>query len=250
MPMRPTATERFYAESIQEMTKTGLPFMIGGTYAVNIYAALDRPTKDLDFFVKAGDYPRFLNHFNGLGYTTGVDDERWLAHARKGRGNAYFDLIFGSENAVTPVQDQWFTNARVTKLFDKQVLVLPPTELIWSKVFIQNRNRYDGNDIAHLILKTGNEVEWNRLLSYMEQYWEVLLFHIINFRFIYPSERETIPRWILDELLDRLHHQIEAPTPKMKACRGRLLSRRDYMIDVQEWGFADLIGGEGKGAVA
>jgi hypothetical protein len=27
----------------------------------------------------------------------------------------------------------------------------------------------------------------------MEQYWEVLLIHILNFRFIYPSERDKIP---------------------------------------------------------
>ena len=33
-----------------------------------------------------------------------------------------------------------------------------------------------------------------RLLSYAEQYWEVLLIHVLNFRFIYPTERDRIPQ--------------------------------------------------------
>jgi hypothetical protein len=97
-----------------------------------------------------------------------------------------------------------------------------------------------------LILKKSDVIDWERLLSYMEQYWEVLLIHILNFRFIYPSEREKVPRWLLDELLSRLEHQINLPTPRIKACRGRLYSKTDYAVDVIEWGFADLVGGENE----
>ena len=31
----------------------------------------------------------------------------------------------------------------------------------------------------------------------------------------------------------------------MKVCRGRMFSPRDYIIDINEWGFAD-VGGEGS----
>ncbi len=34
------------------------------------------------------------------------------------------------------------------------------TDLIWSKVFIQNRERYDGADVAHLILLRHQEINW------------------------------------------------------------------------------------------
>jgi len=118
--------------------------------------------------------------------------------------------------------------------------------LIWSKAFIQYRERYDGADVAHLILKKSEEIDWTRLLSYLEAYWEVLLIHVLNFRFIYPSEREKIPRWLLDELMSRLQHQIALPTPRIKTCRGRLYSKTDYAVDVVEWGFADLVGGENE----
>jgi hypothetical protein len=106
------------------------------------------------------------------------------------------------------------------RVHEIEVNVLGVTELIWSKVWIQYRERYDGADVAHLILKNSDSIDWERLLSYMEQYWEVLLIHILNFRFIYPTEREKIPRWLLDELLSRLHHQIALPTPRIKVCRG------------------------------
>jgi hypothetical protein len=113
-------------------------------------------------------------------------------------------------------------------------------------VFIQNRDRYDGADVAHLILKKHEEIDWKLLLAYMDQYWEVLLTHVLNFRFIYPSERERIPRWLLDELLGRLQQQIDLPTSRIKMCRGRLYSMADYAVDVVNWGFADVVGGENE----
>jgi hypothetical protein len=95
-------------------------------------------------------------------------------------------------------------------------------------------------------LMKNQEINWERLLSSMEQYWEVLLIHLVNFRFIYPSEREKIPSWLLRELLSRLQHQFELPTPKMKVCRGRMFSVADYAADVMELGFADVVGGENE----
>src|ERR687894_92556 len=78
-----------------------------------------------------------------------------------------------------------------------------------------------------------------------DERWEVLLMHLLNFRWIYPTERDNVPRWVMDELLDRLAKQLELPPPQMKVCRGRMFSRVDYEIDVKAWGFAD-VGGEGE----
>jgi hypothetical protein len=114
--------------------------------------------------------------------------------------------------------------------------------LIWAKAFVQDRNKYDGADVAHLILRQHEQVDWKRLLGLFEQYWEVLLMHILNFRFIYPTQRECVPRWLLDELLDRVEAHANLPVPQVKVCRGRLYSRTDYAIDVHQWGFADVVG--------
>ncbi len=99
--------------------------------------------------------------------------------------------------------------------------------------------RYDGADIAHLILKQHDQIDWRRLLAYMELHWEVLLAHLLNFRWAYPSERDCVPRWLMDELVARLKTQFELPSPRVKICRGRLFSQVDYEPAVEEWGFVD-----------
>ena len=235
--------EAFYLEAMRELRDAELPFLIAGSYAVCAYTGITRPTKDLDVFTSAGDFPRVLSHFKERGYTVGIEDERWIGKVYK--DELFFDVIFASANGTMPVNEAWFANACETDIFGVPVNIVSPTELIWSKVFIQLRHRYDGADVAHVILKQHDAVDWRRLLGYMELHWEVLLMHLLNFRWIYPSERDHIPQWLLDELLDRLKHQRVLPPPEMKICRGRMYSRVDYRQAVQEWGFADVGGDDG-----
>lgn len=232
--------ESFYVESLKILNKSQIPFMVGGTFALNAYLGTKRPTVDLDIFCKTGDYPKVLQLFKEKGYKTQIADERWLAKVHKGR--FYVDVVFNSAVAVSPVTDDWWKESLTVKIFDIEVKVLPPTELIWSKVFVQSRHKYDGNDIVHLFLITHKVIDWKRLFLYMDYYWEVLMIHVLNFRFIYPSEREVIPKWLLDELISRLMQQLQMPTSRERVCRGRLLSPGDFEVDVKEWGFSDLIG--------
>jgi hypothetical protein len=241
-PFHPEA-EAFYTQALKELVALGLPFLLAGTYAVSAYTGITRATKDLDVFCKAGDYPRILDHFQTLGYSISIEDERWLGKVHK--GEHFFDVIFASSNGTMPVNDAWFEGARSLDVFGTTVRIVGPTELIWSKAFIQLRHRYDGADVVHVILKQSSDIDWRRLLNYMEVHWEVLLVHLLNFRWIYPTERDRVPRWLMDELLDRLKHQLELPPPDMKVCRGRMLSRVDYAMAVTDWGFAD-VGGEGE----
>jgi hypothetical protein len=238
----PTA-EGFYVDALRELAALNIPFLLAGTYALSAYTGITRETKDLDIFCKAGDYPRILAHFKSTGHAISVEDERWLGKVHKGKH--FFDVIFASSNGTMPVSDAWFEHARQIEVFGTPVRIVGPTELVWSKCFIQLRHRYDGADVAHTILKAHDQIDWQRLLAYMEVHWEVLLMHLLNFRWIYPSERDHVPRWVMDELLDRLGAQLQMPPPDMKVCRGRMFSRVDYEIDVKEWGFAD-VGGEGE----
>jgi hypothetical protein len=234
------AAERFYGDSLRILNESKIPFLLAGTYAVCAYTGISRPTKDLDVFCKAGDYPRILEVFRDLGHEIEIEDERWIAKVF--RGEHFFDVIFSSAVAVVPVTEHWFEESRPGTVYGVPVRMVPPTELVWSKVFLKDRYRYDGNDVVHLMLRQHDQIDWKRLLTYMEPYWEVLLTHVINFRFIYPTERECIPRWLLDELLDRARRHADLPAPQTKVCRGRLFSPRDYAIDVEQWGFADVVG--------
>src|SRR6266478_4258283 len=56
-----------------------------------------------------------------------------------------------------------------------------------------------------------DRIDWRRLLSHMDLHWEVLLVHLLNYRWAYPSERQNLPRWLMDELLARLGQQLDLP---------------------------------------
>jgi hypothetical protein len=229
--------EEFYARALRELVALGIPFLLAGTYAVSAYTGISRETKDIDVFCKPGDYPRILAHFKELGFSIEVADDRWLGKIFS--GSHFIDVIFAASNGAVPIGDAWFDSARETEMFDIRVPIVGPTELVWSKCFIQNRNRYDGADVAHLLLRANEEIEWKQLLAYMEAHWEVLLVHLLNFRWIYPSERARVPEWLLHELVDRLQKQWELPPARTRICRGRMFSPADYEIDIREWGFSE-----------
>ncbi len=202
-PTVPSArAEVFYAQALREFAKLDLPFLLAGTYALSAYTGVARETKDLDIACKPSDYPHVLNHFRNLGYTVEIEDERWLCKVFQ--DEYFFDVIFASWHGMAPVSDQWFESAPRIEVFGTLVRIIAPTELIWSKAFVQLRHRYDGADIAHLILKQHDQIDWRRLLAHMELHWEVLLAHLINFRWAYPSERDCVPRWLMDSFLLRV----------------------------------------------
>lgn len=230
----------FYEESLRLLKESGIPFLLSGTYAVTAYTGISRPTKDLDVFCKAGDYPRILAYFQARGYRTDVEDERWIAKVWKDDKH-FFDVIFAMSNGTIAVSDDWFGDDVIT-VYGHEVAITPPTALLLSKFFIQDRYRFDGADVNHVMLKQSQAIDWKALLNAMELYWEVLLAHILNFRFAYPTERDNIPRWLMDELIGRLTAQVDLPTARVKVCRGRLFSPRDYIADITEWGFGDVVG--------
>ena len=236
----PPAAEAFYSEVLQHMAKSGIPFLLSGTYALASYTGIDRPTKDVDVFAKAGDALKMLAFFKENGFDCEIVDERWLA--RITRGKLFVDIIYNMPTVTTHVTDEWFDGAQTAELFGAKVKLVPPTQFIWSKIFVQDHHRDDGADVAHMILKRHKQIDWTQLLSHMELYWEVLLIALLNFRFIYPSERDVVPKWLMDELLDRLKDQTDVKGPGKKVCRGRIFSPRDYSVDVDEWGFSEPVG--------
>ena len=236
----PPRKEEFYTEVIEQLARSDIPFLLSGSYALACYTGIVRPTKDVDFFATAGDCLKILSFFKKKGFEVEIVDERWLA--RITRGEIFVDVIFNMPTASTHVTEDWFDKAPRAQLFGSELQLGPPTEFVWSKMFVQDRYRYDGADVAHMILKRHQEIDWRRLLNHMELHWEVLLIHLLNFRYIYPSERDAVPQWLLDELLERLNVQNSIPPPKMRVCRGRTFSPRDYVTDVTEWGFSEPIG--------
>jgi hypothetical protein len=118
--------------------------------------------------------------------------------------------------------------------------VIPAEELLWSKAFVQERERYDGADVAHLLRARAEELAWPRLLQRFGANWRVLLAHLTLFGFVYPGEARRLPAWVLAELTGRLQAEVASPpSVQGKPCRGTLISREQYLVDVEQWGYND-----------
>ncbi len=230
--------ENFFTDFLTILTNSKIPFMIGGTYAVKFYTGINRPTKDIDIFCTAGDYPKILKHFSDKGYKVEITDERWLAKIYK--GEYFVDIIFGSVPGFWPITESWIERASVGDVLGLQVHITPPEELIVSKAYRMGRENFDGADVTNLIRKCGANLDWKRIVRRMEPYWEILLVHLLLFRFIYPSDRHLIPKWLVNELTTRVQAQLELPVPRERICRGSLLSPDQFEIAYKKWKYNDF----------
>jgi hypothetical protein len=118
------------------------------------------------------------------------------------------------------------------------VRLMPVEEMIWSKAFLMERERFDGADVAHLLLATGDRLDWNRLLDRFGDNWRVLLAHLVLFGYIYPGRQGIIPAAILERLLARVTKE-PAAAADQNLCRGGLLSRQQYLHDLGVTGMQD-----------
>jgi len=227
----------FYCRAIAAVNTTGVPFLIGGAYAFERYTGISRHTKDLDFFLRPADVECALSALARAGCTTEITCPHWLAKAF--HGDDYIDVIFRFGNGLGEVDDAWFEHAEVSEILGCRVRLCSPEEIIWSKGFVHERDRYDGADIVHLLHARAESLDWPRLLGRFEPQWQVLLSHLILFGFVYPSERTRIPAWLTRELLLRAQEELSGPPLSDRLCQGTLISGEQYLVDVERWGYLD-----------
>ena len=107
-----------YRTALEMLNRSGVPYMVGGTYAFQYYAGISRTTKDFDIFVRPRDVQRVLDVLTRAGFKTEIAFTHWLAKAH--HGDKFIDVIFSSGNGVAEVDDEWFAHA-----VDEEVLGVP-----------------------------------------------------------------------------------------------------------------------------
>ena len=231
------AQRRFYRGVLELMNESRIPYVVGGGYALEQYTGSARDSKDLDLVVEPVCARAVLKLFGNKGYRTELSFPHWLG---KIFGEKHVvDIIFSSGNGVCKIDNEWFKHSVPGEILGVSVRLCSAEELIWTKAFIMERERYDGTDIAHILRARGAQLDWSRLLRRFSPHWEVLLSHLMLFDFIYPSERGLIPVWVIDDLLDRVKLKNGERPPRSRLCRGTLLSRSQYRTDVECWGYED-----------
>ena len=240
---RPAATQleeparSFYLRVLRTLSDAKAPFLVGGAYALRHYTGIERNTKDFDIFVRREDYDSVMSLLSASGCETDLTFPHWLGKATC--DTALVDVIFSSGNGVSLVDDDWFRYATDGQVFDLPVKLCPPEEVIWSKAFVTERERYDGADIMHMLLACAATLDWDRLLRRFGEHWRVLFSYLCLFGFVYPSERSSIPEWVMTALMERLAEELHTAPSGERICQGTFISREQYLPDLEQWGFAD-----------
>jgi hypothetical protein len=218
-----------------------VPLLVGGAYALAPLTGIVRHTKDLDIFLRPADRDRALAALESAGYRTETSFPHWLAKAFEGDDpeTPFVDLIYRSGNGVVEVDNEWFEHALEAEVLGVPVGLVPPEETLWSKAYVMERERYDGADVAHILRATSAKIDWDRLLRRFGPHWRVLLSHLVLFGFVYPSERDKVPPRVIRELCERMLAESEAPANPDHVCQGTLLSRAQYLSDIERQGLED-----------
>ena len=233
-------TWRFYRDAMSALNREGAPYLVGGAYAFERYTGIERHTKDFDIFCLRRDAEGILEVLrDALGSRTEITFPHWLGKAYNPPTGDFVDVIFSSGSGIAVVDEEWFDNKVEAEVLGIPASLCPAEEMIWSKAFIMERERYDGNDVAHLLHARAADLDWPRVMRRFAPQWRVLLSHLVLFGFVYPARRNAIPAEVLEELVARLRAEAAAPAPETRVCQGTLLSRAQYLVDVQQGGYED-----------
>jgi hypothetical protein len=235
-------TAGFYRRTLHILSDAQVPFLVGGSHAFLRYTGIERDTKDLDLFLRREDLDRALCELADNGYRTEVAFRHWL-------GKAYYkddfiDLVFSSGNGVARVDEGWFEHAVEEQVLGVPVKLVPAEEFVWQKAFVMERDRFDGADVLHVFHQHAEKLDWDRLLARFAPHREILLAYVVLFSFVYPTERARVPARVVESLREAIGGvgtggDESARANGARVCRGTLLSRAQFLVDIGRWGYQD-----------
>ncbi len=226
-----------FRSALRALNEAEIPYVIGGAFALYHYTGIWRFTKDMDIFTLPEHVARTMNCLAGAGFYTKIVDRHWLAKGFKGQ---YFvDVIFGEGNWLHAVDARWIERSESSTLLDVPTRIAPVEELIWSKAFVASRDRFDGADIVHLIQAKRGRLDWNHLIDRFREHLQLLHIYVNLFLYVYPSDKDYVPGWVMHKLVGNLEEEMRKPLPKERICRGPLLDRLLFIHDVDEMGYED-----------
>ncbi|MFN7945079.1 MAG: nucleotidyltransferase [Blastocatellia bacterium] len=180
----------------------GLPFALGGGFAINAYTGLSRNTKDLDLYVLPRDRTAMIDVLNRAGlrdyYDQAPYDRGWIY--RGFDNGTIVDVIWEMANHRSQVDRHWLTRGPLVEVEGMQLRLLPPEELLWGKLYVLQRDRCDWPDILNLLYATGEDLDWQRLLDRVGRDDGLLAGVVTVFAWLCPGRAGNIPAWLWQRL--------------------------------------------------
>jgi hypothetical protein len=213
---------------LDRATREDVPFALGGGLAVSVYTGKGRYTKDLDLYVLPEHRDRAVQIVTRCGmadyFDTNPYDRDWIYRACK--DDAIVDSIWAMANKRATVDAGWLERGPLVRMFDQEFRVIPPEELIWSKLYVLQRDRCDWPDILNMICATGKDLDWNHLIRRVAEDLPLVKGLVSVFSWVSPDRAALLPRWIW--------HQLELAPPQFAEDPDDRAKRPD-LLDSRPW---------------
>ena len=224
----PSDEWQVYQQVIREARAAGIGFAFGGAFATAVYTGELRNTKDFDFYVTPADRERMIgaitraglgDHFERLSY-----DRQWIYRAS--RGDIIVDAIWAMANQRAIVDDHWLAGGLEVTILGERLRAIPVEELIWSKLYVLQRERCDWTDVFNLLDARAESMDWEHLTSRLEDDAPLLAGALEVFAWVAPDRVAAIPQRLRSRL--GLGNDLPTADPDVARARANLLDSRPW----------------------
>lgn len=214
-----------YRQAIEAVRNSGVPFLLGGGFALATFVGRWRDTKDIDFYIlprhrqtvisaltKAG----FSDYYSQLRY-----DRGWIYRSVKSK--VIVDIIWSMANRRARVDELWFERSSAIEIRGEPLRVLPLEEFLWCKLYILQRDHCDWTDIFNLLYAAGPRIDWQHLIDRLEEDRALLRGMLSVYSWLCPKRAAQLP--------SNLWAQMQLPPPE----RARPKRNRIRLLDSRAW---------------
>jgi hypothetical protein len=217
-----------YHRVILEVRSAGVRFAFGGAFATAVYTGQLRNTKDFDFYGRPEDRGAMIaavtraglhDHFDRLSY-----DRNWIYRASE--RDIIVDTIWAMANLRASVDDRWLSAGPQVIIREEPMRAIPIEELIWSKLYVLQRERSDWGDVLNLIDARADTIDWRRLLDRLNDDTPLLAGALSVFGWLSPARAQDIPEEVWSDL--RVRKPDADRDPEVSRRRANLLDSRPW----------------------
>jgi len=227
MELIPDEQWAVYRDAIAAARTTGLPFMLGGGFALAAYTGRWRNTKDIDFYVLPKQRQAFIDAITEAGFVDYYGqvpyDRGWIY--RGFRDGTIVDLIWSMANRRAEAQPSWFEDSTSVEVRGEPLKVIAAEELLWCKMYVMQRDHSDWSDVLNLLYAVAPNLDWRRVLENLEEDLPIMRALLTLFGWLCPSRASELP----ESLKQRLNLATTARVSiREEERRIRLLDSRDW----------------------
>jgi hypothetical protein len=219
-----------YHEVIRRARAQKIGFAVGGAFATATYTGQLRNTKDFDLYLLPSDRQAIIGVMEQAGLSDYFErqsyDRSWIY--RGSRGDIIVDAIWAMANHRASVDQSWLSRGPEVSIRGERLRAIPLEELIWSKLYVLQRERCDWTDVLNLLDCRVAEVNWEHLLVRLEDDAPLLAGALQVFGWLVPERLSAIPQPVKAGL--GLPSSAGPADPELTRSRADLLDSRPWFI--------------------